>query len=335
MPAFLRAGSLRSPSASTTSRCRSTARRDPAASRSTSIGARFLQDGVSGWPQEDSEYAAKGEWLAGEIRVLIPNLRGVEHRVSLIDYAVIPPEEITFGTCDAWGYNEDQLVLVDAKSGQHRDYKEQMAVYALALMEEQDVNSCTVIILYCDDKAQHNYGFTRDEAEQIVFDVVARVNAGVEPPQENEHCKFCAKKPTCPVWVIPASQALDVVTNGTFDLESLKADPVRLGEFLSKWYKAEKLVEAAHLKDAAKTMLAVNPKSVPGWKVQPNTRTSYTEDEIEDIILLLPELGMDRARSFLNVDRKAFEQAWKTHSNKPIPVVPSESFTYQKLIQKK
>ena len=67
--------------------------------------------------------------------------------------------------------------------------------------------------------------------------------------------------------------------------------------------------------------------------MQPNTRTSYTEDEIEEIILLLPELGMDRARSFLNVDRKAFEQAWKTHSNKPIPVVPSESLHLPKTYQ--
>ena len=164
------------------------------------------------------------------------------------NYAVMPPEEITFGTCDAWGFNDDQLVLVDAKSGQHRDYKEQMAVYALALMEELDATSCVVIILYCDDESQHNYGFTRDEAEAIVFAVVARMRAGTEPPQENEHCKFCAKRPVCPVWVIPAIQALDIMANRTFDLESLKADPVRLGEFLTKWYKAEKLVEAADLK---------------------------------------------------------------------------------------
>lgn len=299
--------------------------------------ARFLRETVSSWPKEDIEYAKLGQWLAKEIRELIPDLRGVEQRVSILNYTVVPPEEITFGTCDAWGYDEEMLVLVDAKSGRHRDYKEQMAVYALALLEQEDWGVCSVIVLYCDDQTQDDYTFSRDEAEEIVMDVVARVREGTEPPKENEHCSFCAKRPVCPVWVIPASQALDIIANRTFDLEALKSDPVRLGEFLSKWHKAEKLVEEAHLKDTAKTYLTINKASVPGWSVQTvNGRTSYSEDEIEEIVLLLPELGMDRARSFINVDRKAFEQAWSSYSKKPVPVIPSQhAGTYQKLIKNK
>ena len=51
-------------------------------------------------------------------------------------------------------------------------------------------------------------------------------------------------------------------------------------------------VEAAHLKDTAKTLLTAKRDSVPGWSVQTvNGRTSYSEDEIEEIVLLLPELG--------------------------------------------
>lgn len=299
--------------------------------------ARFLSGPAGSWPREDIEYAAKGEWLAEQIRELIPDLRGIEHKVSIYNYAAIPPEEVTFGTCDAWGYMDGCLTLADAKSGQHREYREQMAVYALGLMEDQDKDYCIVFILYCDSGDSVAYAFSKDEAEQIVFDIIARVNAGTEAPQENNHCCFCAKRPTCEVWTYPAQQALDIATQKVFDLESLKADPVRLGEFLAKWRKAEKLVEAAKLKDAAKALLTANPESVPGWRVSTvNGRTSYSEDEIEDIIQLLPELGMDRARTFINIDQKAFEMAWKSYSKTPVPVFPSEhAGTYLKLTQNK
>ena len=299
--------------------------------------ARFLNGPGGSWPKEDIEYAAKGEWLAKEIRRVIPNLLGVEYKISVWNYAEVPPEEVTFGTCDAWGYNGKYLIMVDAKSGQRRDYCQQMAVYALGLMEDQGRDYCLIYLLYCDTEDIVPYGFTKEEAERIVFDIIARVNAGAEPPQENEHCNFCALMPTCEVWTYPAQQAFDLATQQVFNLEALKADPIRLGEFLTKWSKAEKLVDAAKLKDAAKRLLAADSESVPGWQVSPvNGRKSYGEDQIEEILFLLPELGMDRARSFLNVNQEAFERAWKTHSKKPVPVFPTEhAGTYLRLTQKK
>ena len=300
--------------------------------------AKFLREqAIGSVPMDEVEFAGKGEWVANETRKCMPHLCGVEHRVQIFNCTVIPPEVVTFGTCDAWGYEDEMLILVDAKSGQKRDYRAQMAVYALGLMEDQQVNDCMAYVLYCDLEEREIYPFTWQEAEDIVFDIVARVNAGTEPPQENDYCHWCAKRPTCPVWVIPAQQALSVVEDKTFDLESLKQDPIKLGEFLDRWDRATKLVEEAKLKDAAKSMLTADPTSVPGWQCQTvNGRLSYDDEEIEEIIGLLPELGIDRARSFVNVDRKAFEQAWKSFSKKPIPVVPTvHAGTYTKLIRKK
>ena len=288
-------------------------------------------------PMADVELVAQAEWLVNETLKVLTEIRGIEYRVSLMDYMQVPPELITFGTADAWGYDGVQLALVDAKSGQERDYKEQMACYALALMDEQRENSCKCLVLYCDLRTRDTYTFTYQEAEVIVFDIIGRVNAGVEPPQENPYCSFCAKKPTCPVWVIPAAEALSIVEDKTFDLESLKADPIKLGEFWDRWTKARKLVEDAKLREAALAFLNIDKDSIPGWETQTcNGRESYDDEEIEEIIGLIPELGMDRARSFVSINREAFELAWKAFSKKPVPVIPSlHAGTYQKLIKSK
>ena len=60
-----------------------------------------------------------------------PKFKGIEYRINIMDYMSVPPERITFGTADAWGYDGICLTLIDVKSGKQRDYKEQMAVYAL------------------------------------------------------------------------------------------------------------------------------------------------------------------------------------------------------------
>ena len=285
-------------------------------------------------PLEETDLAALGEWLVNETLKVLTEIRGIEYRINIMDYMVVPPERITFGTADAWGYDGTILTLVDVKSGKERDYKEQMACYALGLMDEQREEKCQCVVLYCDIPGHEKYTFSLKEAEQIVFGIIARVVAGVEEPQENDYCKWCAKKPTCPVWVIPAEQALEIVNNKHFDLESLKADPVKLGDFLDKWRKAKKLVEDAELDTCAKTLLTANPDSVPGWKVSPVNRFSYSEEETMDILDCMSELGIQRMAECLSVSREKFEKAWKEVSKDPVPVEPSIHVTYQKLLRK-
>ena len=302
-----------------------------------SYAARFLSDEpIGSVSQEDIEAAGLGEKIARQVRETLTEIKGIEYRVNIMDYMQVPPERITFGTADAWGYDGTHLTLIDAKSGKERDYKEQMACYALGLMDEQREQECKCVVLYCDKPAREIYKFSIKEAEQIVFGIIARVNAGVEEPQENSFCPFCAKRPTCPVWTVGAEQALAKLAEKHFDLESLKQDPIKLGDFLDKWRKARKLVEDAELEKCAKALLTADPESVPGWKVSTvNGRLSYSEDEVMDILELEDKLGTQRLVSFLSVNREKFEEAWKEVSKLPVPVEPSiHAGTYQKLIRK-
>ena len=285
-------------------------------------------------PIEETDLAALGEWLVNETLKVLTEIRGIEYRINIMDYMAVPPERITFGTADAWGYDGTILTLVDVKSGKERDYKEQMACYALGLMDEQREEKCQCVVLYCDIPGHEKYTFSLKEAEQIVFGIIARVVAGVEEPQENDYCRWCAKKLTCPVWVIPAEQALEIVNNKTFDLESLKQDPVRLGEFWDKWTKAKTLVEEHKLRECALTWLNADKDSVPGWKVSPVNRFSYSEEETMDLLECMPELGIQRMAECLSVSREKFEKAWKEVSKDPVPVEPSIHVTYQKLLRK-
>ena len=212
--------------------------------------ARILKgESMGSVSMEQVDAVGRGEWIAAEVRKTLTEIKGIEYRVNIMDYMSVPPERITFGTADAWGYDGVCLTLIDAKSGKQRDYKEQMAVYALGLMDEQREQECACVVLYCDIPARETYKFSIKEAEQIVFGIIARVQAGVEEPQENPYCGFCAKRPTCPVWTVGAEQALAKIADKHFDLESLKADPVKLGDFLDKWRKARKLVEDANSRD--------------------------------------------------------------------------------------
>ena len=300
--------------------------------------ARILKDEPLGSiPMEEVEVAGRGEWIANQVRKYLTEIRGIEYRINIMDYMAVPPEKITFGTADAWGYDGVGLALIDAKSGKERDYKEQMAVYALGLMDEQREEVCRCIVLYCDIPTFDVYTFSLREAETIVFGIIARVQANVEEPRENDYCKWCVKKPTCPVWTIPAEQALSIVEGKHFDLEALKADPIKLGEFWDKWTKAKKLVDDAKLREAALEYLNADENSIPGWETQTvNGRLSYDQDEIEDILSLIPELGIERARAFIKVDQKAFEDIWSKYSKKPVPVVPTvHAGTYQKLVHKR
>ena len=300
--------------------------------------AKILRDQpIGSVPMEQVNAVGCAEWIAKEVRRTLSEIRGIEYRVKIMDYMEVPPETITYGTADAWGYDGLGLALVDAKSGKERDYKEQMAVYALGLMDEQREEICRCIVLYCDSKTLDVYTFSLREAEQIVFGIISRVQAGVEEPQENDYCSFCAKRPTCPVWVIPAEEALAIASDKTFDLESLKQDPVKLGEFWDKWTKAKKLVDDAKLREAALEYLNADEKSIPGWEAKwVNGRLSYDEEEIEEILDLIPELGIERVRTFLKVDQKAFEDTWSKYSKEPVPVVPTmQAGAYQKLIRKK
>lgn len=159
----------------------------------------------------------------------IDTLKNGAHLVKLKD-----------GTMD--GLCVEGAFLVDFKSGQVRNYKEQMAAYALSCMDEYFADEWTAHLLFVDQRQRVSLRFTAEEARAIV-------QAVLERPCEPEHCEYCtwcAKFTTCPVVTgavaavqqTPALPACTAAAKSKGELPDVMAamltDHAKAHEFLSK-----------------------------------------------------------------------------------------------------
>ena len=295
--------------------------------------ARLLKEGgVGSFPIEDATCVARADWAAKAIRERIKSIVGIEERVSLTDNQ---GEEITHGRLDIWGWNDgdDQLVVGDIKSGREKDYAAQLAVYALAKMDEVHQEECRILMIYCDSEVIVDYSLSSRDAEDLVFGIVRRINEGTEPPQENDYCNYCARRPTCPVWVNPATSALQTVgIDPIVALNTMLDDPDKLGNFLVQWKKAKKLVdEVFDIEGRIKTLLS-SGIPVEGWRLLDTAgNESFTADQVAKLLLHLREMGTQRASKFVKIDPKKFAIEWKEYSSEPQPEIPERADGYQKL----
>lgn len=139
---------------------------------------------------EDEEAVA---WALEALRAL--HLGGSKNEVFTAEdqlRAVVPVQGVEAGTMDACC--PAQAWLADFKTGQERNYLEQMAAYALACMEAYWAEEWTAHLLFVDQKKVVTHHFTRQEADDIVRSVV---NAPVAPTC-CEYCGWCAAQESCP-----------------------------------------------------------------------------------------------------------------------------------------
>jgi hypothetical protein len=171
------------------------------------------------------------------------------------------------GTCDA--VVPGKWFHADLKSGLVRNYREQMAAYALGLMEQYFVDNWTAHLLFCDAQKVVSFEFTYAEAQALVDGIVATVSNPEKKPSVCEYCNWCSKVETC----APRMAALDSSLATTEDsFAAVLADPVRLGDFLAKCKVFEKFWDSA--KDKAREVLESGGE-VPGWKLQKGRTSKY------------------------------------------------------------
>jgi len=270
----------------------------PAAERGTRLHEQLSEFHLKGTPISD----AGAREAHDRMSTYVPDIRGIEQKLTLtVDF-----KEVTFGTADVWGYDGDTLIICDYKSGRLEEphsYREQMAAYALMLMEQEGKESCVTVIVGIDrEDADHVEGFTLDEAKQVVIGIIERVEAQQEPPRENKYCQWCVKRSTtCSLWVDPAKAALTVMPSmpATLTKDWILASPENAGRFLAAYKKLQAIVEkdmdvAGFVKES---ILAGTP--VQGWKVQSRK-------------------GSER------LDTKAVKKRWAELTDEPIPATIGE-----------
>ena len=170
--------------------------------------------------------------------------------------------------------------IADLKSGQVRNYREQMAAYCLGLMTEHLELSWTYHLLFCDAEGIVSETLTFSEARAIVQGVVDNLGTA---PVENEYCGWCAKSLTCSARVGAKDSALAEVAKSLAPdspafLELLN-DPERLGKFLDQCSTFDAFWDAA--KERARQTIEAGG-SVPGYRLQKGRTTETVTVETQD-----------------------------------------------------
>jgi hypothetical protein len=156
-----------------------------------------------------------------------------------------------------------------------RNYREQMAAYALGFMESRFADEWTAHLLFCDQREVESFKFTYDEAKAVVGEVIEAFYDLNKSPAPCEYCGWCAKAETCPARRTMVAETLPVADPG-FDFEAVAADPVQLGRFLAACAVVEDFRERAK-KIATERIKAGG--AVPGWRLVTRKGSEFVDCE--------------------------------------------------------
>ena len=182
-----------------------------------------------------------------------------EHVYSVIETreeylkAAVPLAGIATGTMDAAAM--PLCILFDFKSGEVRNYKEQMAAYSLACMHARGEKSWKAVLLFIDKQVEVVHTFTREEAETLV----RSVRDAEEKPTTCDYCTWCAKFTECPAIDWDVQTALNTGTKEGTLMERLLDDHQQAADFLTKFKTAEEF--SKRLKAAITERLATTPSA--------------------------------------------------------------------------
>lgn len=248
----------------------------PAAERGTlldkALRELFMDDPTTFDTLEPADKAAV-EWGANELRALSGGYH-VETREEHLGMEV--PGLSKPGTADAVCVRAKWVA--DVKTGQVRNYRKQLAAYALACMEEHFAQSWTAHVLYVDQRLRRTYDFTREQAEATVAATIAEATDPQAKPTPCEFCTWCANFNSCTAIVRQSTEALALV-KGERTLDEIRAeiaaDPLALSVFAANWKAADKHL-AEPLIDTLRTRLTEG-EEIPGWKLTKPTTRRYVE----------------------------------------------------------
>ena len=218
------------------------------------------------------------------------------------------------GTADA--IVPSRLTHFDLKTGARRNYREQMAAYALGLMGAHFAGEWTAHLLFCDQREIETIKFTYDEAHDIVDQVVKSFNDPAKKPNPCEYCAWCVKADTCPARLAMVGETLTVTEPG-FNFDVVLADPEKLGRFLTACAFIEGLHERA--KKIATERIKTGGK-VPGWKLV--TRKGSDFVDCETVGRHIQRMGFGPVlAAYGNLPAAKFRDLWseRMSSEKPFP----------------
>jgi hypothetical protein len=221
------------------------------------------------------------------------------------------------GTADA--VVPTRLIHFDLKTGARRNYREQMAAYALGFMDAQFASEWTAHLLFCDQREIETLRFTYEEARRIVEEVIQAYNCLNKEPNPCEYCGWCVKAETCDARRAIVAATLPAADPG-FDFETVAADPEKLGRFLAACAVVE------DFRERAKQIAAERIKAggaVTGWKLVTRKGSEFVDCETVGRHIVTMGFGPVLA-SYGNLSAAKFRDLWSQRMPGETPF-PEES----------
>lgn len=299
----------------------------PAAARGTRLDT-YFRELLAGekeplTEQLSAEDMASVQWAVWTLRSMAP---GEDILSSEDECKISTPGMEHIGTADA--IVPELFMSADLKTGQIRNYREQMAAYALGLMETYFADAWTCELLFCDQKQVITHRFTYAEAFEIVTGVLVKATDPERQPKLCEYCGWCVKAHHCEArrtaatealaFVAPIEQMSDAAVQ-TFCFELVLKDPARLGAFLSACKVLDDFRTAAE--EQARLLLETEVGTVPGWRLR---KGSSGEIVFADDLARLAASGQLSVWGVLEahgaLSGKKFRDLWRTeHHGTPVP----------------
>jgi CRISPR/Cas system-associated exonuclease Cas4 (RecB family) len=202
----------------------------------------------------------------------------VETREEYLAMAV--PGLSKLGTADAICVEEKWVA--DIKTGQVRNYREQLAAYALACMEDHFATTWTGHVIYVDQQIVRAYEFTYEDAKRIVSRVIDNAKSQFAEPTPCEYCNWCAHYGSCHAIARQAHSAVALIadTNGS-SIDAIKerilSTPETLGSFAAEWKMAEKAIAEPVIAELKSRL--EHGDEIAGWKLTSVSGRKFVETD--------------------------------------------------------
>jgi hypothetical protein len=262
---------------------------------------------------EDLDCRGRIRWAVQELRQRRILITATELESAIVDEF---GEMLTVGHLDAEGkfLDSNELVIIDAKTGDRREYAAQFAGYGLGRMDALRYRACVVIVLWLDLGEVDEYDLSYTEAESRIWKLRQRfVNRSEEVPVINEFCDWCGLRPKCPAWLAQGEKALAVLPDWqpvVRKLEALKRDPQQLGEFMTAYRRLQKLVDDDHqLRSVIFDYLQSGVK-IPGWTLTQRKLADKVVNKEEFVRAIFNKLGVPRTAAVISVSAAKLEAEW-------------------------
>jgi hypothetical protein len=229
------------------------------------------------------------EWAAAWVKTNIgPGLLIEEEVVVLNDDF----SELTYGTIDC--ASKSGKFLIDYKSGDHRDYRAQLAAYAVGLMQRFGHHEIEAAILYGKNMTVETFLIKREPAEKMLREIAAAVNNPDKMPVVCEYCGWCKNMAECHA----VSERAIVVAQGRDDwkLENYHSSEITNPEQIAKALDLAKLL--AKWCESVKSnalRLCLDGRTIPGYKVKERVGSR----KISDVLKVYNRVGLS-IENFVN-----------------------------------